>query len=705
MKSMKDFISKDHKKTVVFSFGRFQPPTQGHELLIKKVTDTAKQIRADHIIYASRSQDSKKNPLSVQQKVSYLRRMFPNVNFAAANEDVRTFIEVAKYLDKQGYKNIVMVAGSDRISEYEKLLAKYNGKEFNFDSTKVVSAGERDPDAEGASGASGTKMREAAVKNDFESFRRGIPKSLSDKETRALMNAIRLAMNVREFVETDLNTKFEKLISEGVHDKAIFKAVFLSGGPGSGKDYVLDNTLAGHGLVEINSDKALEFLMDKGNLDKRMPESEREMRDMVRGRAKSVTELKQRLALLGRNGLIINGTGDDSDKVEKIKKHLEELGYETSMVTVNTADEVSKQRNNERGQRGGRTVPEDIRKSKWEGVQANRPKYAELFRGNYHEFDNSEDLRSADPKVVEAKKNEMLEIFKKIKNFTTKPAKHPNAQTWIANELNKKDSLKVSTKGAKMAPQSESGAYDQAMKLGLQYMGFGRYGKGGKVTHHSVHDKLIEVGKYKAPEDKKMPVPGTSQTKKVKKVKEDVDSEFETFINEGVETSKYLTDKNGKPRKFMIRRSASREAHTKQGEVEKAGNYYLVKLKENTHVSVSKEIIQEGTNRPINTDGATTSYNPTGSVGALSDSTHEKKTLSQVKGKIKSKINEIDFGTEVGMPLAGYNKEKIDRKTGKAVTELSGDETGASSGDQRANELQKQGISLQTFKAKRGNFS
>ena len=705
MKSMKDFISKDHKKTVVFSFGRFQPPTQGHELLIKKVTDTAKQIRADHIIYASRSQDSKKNPLSVQQKVSYLRRMFPNVNFAAANEDVRTFIEVAKYLDKQGYKNIVMVAGSDRISEYEKLLAKYNGKEFNFDSTKVVSAGERDPDAEGASGASGTKMREAAVKNDFESFRRGIPKSLSDKETRALMNAIRLAMNVREFVETDLNTKFEKLISEGVHDKAIFKAVFLSGGPGSGKDYVLDNTLAGHGLVEINSDKALEFLMDKGNLDKRMPESEREMRDMVRGRAKSVTELKQRLALLGRNGLIINGTGDDSDKVEKIKKHLEELGYETSMVTVNTADEVSKQRNNERGQRGGRTVPEDIRKSKWEGVQANRPKYAELFRGNYHEFDNSEDLRSADPKVVEAKKNEMLEIFKKIKNFTTKPAKHPNAQTWIANELNKKDSLKVSTKGAKMAPQSESGAYDQAMKLGLQYMGFGRYGKGGKVTHHSVHDKLIEVGKYKAPEDKKMPVPGTSQTKKVKKVKEDVDSEFETFINEGVETSKYLTDKNGKPRKFMIRRSASREAHTKQGEVEKAGNYYLVKLKENTDVSVSKEIIQEGTNRPINTDGATTSYNPTGSVGALSDSTHEKKTLSQVKGKIKSKINEIDFGTEVGMPLAGYNKEKIDRKTGKAVTELSGDETGASSGDQRANELQKQGISLQTFKAKRGNFS
>lgn len=748
-------------KTVVFAFGRFQPPTQGHELLVKKVIDTAKQIRADHVVYASRSQDSKKNPLSVQQKVTYLRKMFPYANFMAANDDVRTFIEVAKLLDKQGYKNIVMVAGSDRISEYEKLLAKYNGKEFNFDSTKVVSAGERDPDAEGASGASGTKMREAAVKNDFESFRMGIPKTLSDKETKALMNAIRLAMNVREFVEVDLNTKFEQIINEGVHDRGIFKAVFLSGGPGSGKDYVLDNTLAGHGLVEINSDKALEFLMDKGNLDKKMPESEREMRDMVRGRAKSVTELKQRLALLGRNGLIINGTGDDFDKVDKIKKRLEELGYETSMVTVNTADEVSQKRNVERGQRGGRTVPEDIRKSKWDGVQANRPKFAELFRGNYHEFDNSEDLRSADPKVVEAKKNEMLEIFKKMKDFTTKPAKHPNAQTWIANELNKKDSLKVSTKGAKMAPQSESGAYDQAMKLGLQYMGFGRYGKGGKVTHHSVHDKLIEVGKYKAPEEKKMPVPGTSQTKKVKKVKEDVDSEFETFINEAVTftikadtpdelkktlqlikseddveeveehyslsnpgafnlltlgtdmikesvDNNYLKDKNNKPRKFMMRRSAAKEAHVKKGEVEKVGNYYLVKLKENNNVSISKESVQEQSIRAKgipNTDGATTSYGSTGSVGALSDSTHQKNTLSQVKIKIKSKIDEIDFGTEVGMPLAGYNKEKIDRRTGKAVTELTGDETGASIGDQKADELQKQGISLQTFKAKRGNFS
>jgi predicted ATPase len=104
-------------------------------------------------------------------------------------------------------------------------------------------------------------------------------------------------------VKEDVDFEFEELLTEGVHDQSIFKAVFLAGGPGSGKDYVLDNTLAGHGLTEMNSDKALEFLMDKEGLDKTMPASEEERKDIVRGRAKNITELRQRLAILGRNGL------------------------------------------------------------------------------------------------------------------------------------------------------------------------------------------------------------------------------------------------------------------------------------------------------------------------------------------------------------------------------------------------------------------
>ena len=146
--------------------------------------------------------------------------------------------------------------------------------------------------------------------------------------------------------------------------------------------------------------------MDKENLDMKMPAGEQSKRDLVRGRAKNVTELRQRLALSGRNGLIINGTGDDFEKIKKIKEKLEEIGYATSMVAVQTKDEVSQQRNIERGQRGGRTVPENIRKEKWDAVQKNRAEFAKLFGQNYIEFDNSEDLRSADPEVVKAKKED-----------------------------------------------------------------------------------------------------------------------------------------------------------------------------------------------------------------------------------------------------------------------------------------------------------
>jgi hypothetical protein len=286
-------------------------------------------------------------------------------------------------------------------------------------------------------------------------------------------------------VKEDINDDFADIfLVEGVHDHGIFKAVFLAGGPGSGKDYVLDNTLAGHGLVEMNSDKALEFLMDKEGLDKKMPSSEEEKRNLVRGRAKNITELRQRLAIAGRNGLIINGTGDDIEKTKKIKEKLESAGYETSMLLVNTQDEVSKKRNIERGMRGGRTVPEDIRKDKWDNVQRARAEYSKLFGGSYMEFDNSEDLRSADPTVVKAKKDELMQLFKGIKEFIARPPKTKQADEWVAQELEKKDTLPVPKNGAEKPPHTDSASAEQARKLGLQYFGFGRYGN--KVKSHIV---------------------------------------------------------------------------------------------------------------------------------------------------------------------------------------------------------------------------
>ena len=209
MKKFSQLLKELPSKKVVFAFGRFQPPTTGHELLVKAVQKLAASQKADHVIYASRTEDKKQNPLPVSRKVYYLQRMFPGINFRAANEQVRTFIEVAKELNKK-YKNIVMVAGSDRVPEYKKLLEKYNGTEFHFDTVTVVSAGERDPDSDTASGMSGTKMREAAKAGNFNEFKKGVPKTLTDLDARRLMNEIRKAYDMAPLKES-LNIQVDEL--------------------------------------------------------------------------------------------------------------------------------------------------------------------------------------------------------------------------------------------------------------------------------------------------------------------------------------------------------------------------------------------------------------------------------------------------------------------------------------------------------------
>jgi hypothetical protein len=538
--NFKDFLIEKKEVHAVMAFGRMNPITSGHEKLVKTVKKVAKQVGGSHLIVLSHSQDPKKNPLTAAQKVKYARAAFPDTNFKSASKDAPTFFEHAEKLYKQGVTHLHMIAGSDRAGEYAKLFQKYNGTHkgarFNFKAITIESSGDRDPDSEGVEGISASKMREAATKGDFNTFKKGAPSSMSVDLKKQMYNDVRKGMNIKE----SINEEFEELLIEGVHDKAIFKAVFLAGGPGSGKDYVLSNTLDGQGLTEINSDKALEFLMDKKGLDKRMPASETEARDVVRGRAKSVTELRQRLALQGRNGLIINGTGDDVEKVKRIKAKLEELGYDTSMILVNTNDEVSAQRNIERGQRGGRTVPETIRKEKWDNVQNARTEYAKLFSNNYMEFDNSEDLREAPPEVVRDKKMEMTQLFKNVQQFVAQPPQSPAAQEWVANELEQKDTLKPSKDGVEKIPPHGSSAAEEARKLGLQYYGFGRYGKNGKTTHRSVHDKLVQVTN-KEPEQPKLPTPGSSPTSTKKKdndfnkifnEEKSLDEEFESFISE-----------------------------------------------------------------------------------------------------------------------------------------------------------------------------
>lgn len=212
MKKLRQVLKELPSKKVVFAFGRFQPPTTGHELLVNAVKKIASAQKADHVIFASRTHDKKSNPLPVDRKVYYLKRMFPKTNFVAANEEVRTFMEAAKMLSGK-YKNLVMIAGSDRVPEYKKILEKYNGDVFHFDTVEVVSAGERDPDADSASGMSGTKMRAAAVDGDYKKFKTGLPRSLTDLDGKRLMNEIRSGLGmdtVKEQVKFETNEIREK---------------------------------------------------------------------------------------------------------------------------------------------------------------------------------------------------------------------------------------------------------------------------------------------------------------------------------------------------------------------------------------------------------------------------------------------------------------------------------------------------------------
>jgi len=184
--------------TVVFTFGRFNPPTVGHEKLIIAVQTFSRSEGGDYFIYPSHTQDNKKNPLTQSQKIKYMKKMFSKHSRNIIASTGKTALEIAADLYDKNYTNLVMVVGSDRVRDFQRILDKYNGEDnnhgfYDFDKIKVVSAGERDPDAEGVEGMSASKMREAAVEGDYKTFRMGIPDSLSDSDTKNMLNDIRKA--------------------------------------------------------------------------------------------------------------------------------------------------------------------------------------------------------------------------------------------------------------------------------------------------------------------------------------------------------------------------------------------------------------------------------------------------------------------------------------------------------------------------------
>lgn len=184
-------------KKVTLTFGRFNPPTVGHQKLLDAVSKAAQG--GDFRIYPSRTQDPKKNPLDPETKVKLMKKMFPDFSGAIVNDDgMRNIFDVLTAVNNEGYTDVVIVVGSDRVSEFDALSKKYNGTNYDFSSINVKSAGARDPDAEGVSGMSASKMRAAAASGDFDTFRQGIPDSLSDRETEELMMTLRMSMKLKE---------------------------------------------------------------------------------------------------------------------------------------------------------------------------------------------------------------------------------------------------------------------------------------------------------------------------------------------------------------------------------------------------------------------------------------------------------------------------------------------------------------------------
>ena len=190
----------------VITFGRMNPITVGHQKVVDKVKAEAKKQGAKPYVYLSHSQDKKKNPLDYDTKLKSARKAFgPSVTRSRA----RTIIEVMVELQKK-HKEVTVIVGSDRVREFKTLLNKYNGKDFTYDKINVMSAGQRDPDAEGAAGMSATKMRTAAQSGDYKSFKKGTPRSLSDRDVKAMYDKIRSVMGeVKEEIEwTDDDFEF-----------------------------------------------------------------------------------------------------------------------------------------------------------------------------------------------------------------------------------------------------------------------------------------------------------------------------------------------------------------------------------------------------------------------------------------------------------------------------------------------------------------
>ena len=214
------------KGVLTVAFGRFNPPTTGHEKLLDTVASSSDED--DYIIVPSRSNDPKKNPLDAKTKVAAMKQMFPKHSKKIVDDESnRTIFDVLKKAHVDGYAGVRIVGGSDRVAEFEKLANNYNKKLYDFDSIEVSSAGDRDPDSDDVTGMSASKQRKAAAEGDLKSFMKGIPSSMSQKDAEQLFKKIRTAMNIKEgWSLWEIAPKFDW---KGLRENYISEKIFTMG--------------------------------------------------------------------------------------------------------------------------------------------------------------------------------------------------------------------------------------------------------------------------------------------------------------------------------------------------------------------------------------------------------------------------------------------------------------------------------------------
>ena len=214
------------KGTLTVAFGRFNPPHAGHLQLMDTAAAAAAEEESDYLIVPSRSNDPKKNPLDADTKVAFMRGMFPLHSSRIQNDvNTRTIFDVLKKAHNDGYANVRIVGGADRVKEFDKLANNYNGALYQFDNVEVLSAGDRDPDADGVEGMSASRLRLAASENDFKTFKSAMPEGMRPKDARELFNAVRVSMGINEeWGIWEMAPKFDQqTLRENYVSKAIFK--------------------------------------------------------------------------------------------------------------------------------------------------------------------------------------------------------------------------------------------------------------------------------------------------------------------------------------------------------------------------------------------------------------------------------------------------------------------------------------------------